>query len=97
LGRVRTDDLEADALDALECLATGDEGREDEVAEGAVVEQQRAQRVAFDRDVARRLRRDGRHEDGLPGKEIELAEEARGAVPDELVPGGVEDRDLALL
>ena len=96
LGRARPDDLEADPLDALERLSPGDEGREDEVAERPVVEQQRAQRVAVDRDVAQRLRHDRGHEDGLPGEKVQLAEKARGAVADDLVAGRVEDRHLAL-
>ena len=95
LGRTRADDLEADPLDALQRLAAGDEGREEEVAERSVVEQERAQRVAVDRDVAQRLRHDRGEEDGLTGEEVQLAEEARGAVPDDLVAGRVEDRDLA--
>ena len=83
-------------MDALERLPAGDEGREDEVAERSVVEQERAQRVAVDCDVAQRLRHDRGQEDGLPGEEVQLAEEAGGAVADDLVAGRVEDRDLAL-
>ena len=67
-----------------------------EVAERAVLEQERAQRVAVDRDVAQRLRDDRGQEDGLPGEQVHLAEEARGAVADDLVAGRVEDRHLAL-
>ena len=37
----------------------------------------------------------GVDEDRLPGQEVQLAEEAGGAVPDELVPGCVDDRDLS--
>ena len=96
LGRARSDDLEADPLDALERLPAGDEGREDEVAERSVVEQECAQRVAVDRDVAQRLGHDRGQEDGLPGEEVQLAEEAGGAVADDLVAGRIEDRDLAL-
>ena len=96
LGRTRPDDLEADPLDALERLPAGDEGREDEVAERSVVEQERAQRVAVDRDVAERLCHDRGQEDGLPREEVQLAEEAGGAVADDLVAGRIEDRHLAL-
>ena len=42
LGRARPDDLDADPLDGLQRLPPGDEGREDEVAERCVFEQQRA-------------------------------------------------------
>jgi len=93
---VRPDDLEADPLDALERLPAGDEGREDDVAERSVVEQERAQRVAVDRDVAERLRHDRGQEDRLPGEQVQLAEEAGGAVSDDLVAGRIEDRHLAL-
>ena len=64
--------------------------------ERAVLEQQRAQRVAVDRDVAQRLRDDRGQEDGLAGEEVHLAQEARRAVADDLAAGGVQDRDLAL-
>jgi hypothetical protein len=46
LRRARPDDLEADTLDTLEGLPSRDEGREDEIAEGAVLEQKAPQRVA---------------------------------------------------
>ena len=82
--------------DPLQRLAPGDERREHEVAERSVLEQQRAQRVAVDGDVAQRLRDDRGQEDGLPGEQVQLAEEAGGAVADDLVAGRVEDRDLAL-
>ncbi len=95
-GRVRPDDLETDALDPLERLAPRDEGRQHEVAERAVLVQQRAQRVAVDRDVTQRLGDDRRDEHRLPGQQVQLAEEARCAVADDLVAGRVEDRDLAL-
>ena len=51
---------------------------------------------ALDRDVAHRLGDDGGEEDGLAGEQVHLAEEAGGAVADDLVPGGVGDRGLAL-
>ena len=94
--RARPDDLDADALDALERLPPSDEGREDEVAERSVVEQQCAQRLAIDRDVAQRFGHDRRHEHGLSRQEVQFAEKARGAVADDLVAGRVKDRHLAL-
>ena len=93
--RARPDDLQPDPLHALERLPAGDEGREDEVAQRAVVEQEGAQRVALDRDIAERFRHDRRQEDGLPGEQVELADEAGGAVADDLAAGRVEDGDLA--
>ena len=63
---------------------------------GAVLEEQRPQRFAVDRDVAQRLGDDRGQEDGLPGEQVHLAEEARGAVADDLVARRVEDRHLAL-
>ena len=81
---------------ALQRLAPRDEGREQQVAERPVLEEQRPQHLALDRDVAQRLRDDRRQEHGLPGEQVQLAEEARRAVADDLVARGVEDRDLAL-
>ena len=95
LGSVRADDLEADPLHALQRLAAGDEGGEEEVAEWAVLVEQRPQCAALDRDVPERLGHERVDEDRLPGQEVQLAEKARGAVPDQLVPGGVDDRDLS--
>ena len=83
-------------VDLLQRLAPLDERREQQVAERPVLEQQRPQHVAVDGDVAQRLRDDGGEEDGLPGEQVHLAEEAGGAVADDLVAGRVEDRDLAL-
>ena len=88
--------FEPDALDALERLAPGDERRQQEVAQRPVLEQEPTESVAVDRDVAQRLRDDGGEEDGLPGKEVQLAEEPRGAVADDLVAGRIEDGHLAL-
>ena len=67
---------------------------ESEVAERAVLVEQREQRAAFDRDVPQRLGHEGVDEDRLSGQQVQLAEEAGGAVPDELVLGCVDDRDL---
>ena len=69
---------------------------EHEVAERPVLEQQRSQRVAVDGDVTQRLRDDRREEDRLPRQEVQLAQELRRPVADDLVAGGVEDRHLAL-
>ncbi len=91
---MRADDLQADPLHALQRLAAGDERGEQEVAERAVLVEERAQRAALDGDVPQRLGHERVDEDRLPGQEVQLAEEARGAVPDELVPGRVDDRDL---
>ena len=65
-------------------------------ASGAVVEQQRPQLVAVDGDVAHRLRDHRGQVDGLAREQVHLAEEARGAVADDLVARRVEDRRLAL-
>jgi hypothetical protein len=89
------DDLEADPCDALQRLTPCDERREQKVAERPVFVEERAQGAALDGDVAKRLGDESVDEDRLPGQEVQLAEEARRAVPDELVSGRVEDRDLA--
>jgi hypothetical protein len=78
----------------LERLTAGDEGGEDDVAERAVLVEERPQCCALDRDVPKRLGHERADEDGLPRQEIQLPEKARGAVPDQFVPGGVDDRDL---
>ena len=92
---MRADDLEADPLHALQRLAPGDERGEEQVAERAVLVEERAQRAALDRDVPQRLGHERVDEDRLSRQEVQLAEEARGAMPDELVPGRVDDRDLS--
>ena len=86
LGRTRAEDLDADAFDALQGLPPRDERRQHEIAQRGVLEQQRAEHVPVDCDVAQRLRRHHRPEDGLAGEEVQLAEEAGGAVADELLP-----------
>jgi hypothetical protein len=96
LGRAWPDDLDADPFDPLERLPAGDEGREHDIAERAVVEEKRAERIAVDRDVAERLCHDRGQENRLPGEEVQLAEETRGAMADYLVACRIEDRDLAL-
>src|SRR5262249_11889311 len=80
----------------LQQFASLDEGREQQFGERAVVEEQLLQVLAVDRDVAQRLGDDRGEEDGLPGEQVHLAEEAGGAVADDLVAGAVEDRELAL-
>ena len=80
----------------LQRLAPRDEGRQQQVAQRPVLEQQRPQRVAIDGDVPQRLRHDRRQEHGLAGQQVQLAEEPRRPVADDLVAGGVEDRHLAL-
>ena len=94
---VRPDDLDPDPVLALQQLAPLDEGGEQEVRERAVLEEQLAQHFAIDRDVAQRLGDDGGEEDGLAGEQVHLAEEAGGAVADDLPPGGIGDRHFALL
>ena len=93
---MRPDDLETDPLDPLERFAPGDEGRQHDVAERAVLVQKRSQHFAVDGDVAQRLGDDRGDEHGLPGQQVQLAEEAGRPVADDLVAGSVEDRDLAL-
>ena len=92
---MRPDDLHPDPFHALQRLAPRDERREHQVAERAVLVEERAQRAALDRDVAQRLGHERVDEHGLPRQEVQLAEEAGGAVPDEFVPGRVDDRDLS--
>jgi hypothetical protein len=92
----RADHLDAHPLLALECLAARHEARQQHVAERPVLEQQRAQLFAIDRDVAQRLRGHGRQVDGLAGHEVHLSHESRGAVAHDLLARGVEHSDLAL-
>ena len=61
-----------------------------------VLEQQRAQRLALDGDVAERLGHDRGDEHSLSGQEIELAEKARSPVTHDLVADRVTDRHLAV-
>ena len=96
VGRLRPDDVHADARAALQPLAARDERREQQVAERAVLEQQRLELLALDGDVAHRLGHDGRQVDGLAGQQVRLAEEAGRAVTDDLSSRGVEDGGLAL-
>jgi len=95
LRRPRADDLDADAVELLQRLPARHEGREQQVTQGTILEQQGAQLVTVDGDVAHRLRHHGREEHGLAGKEVDLAEESRGTVPDDLVSGSVHDGRFA--
>ena len=89
LRRARADDLDADAVDLLQRLAAGHERGEQQVAERR--RPRRAAGAATSRSTA--MYRigcgdDRRQVDGLAGQEVHLAEEARGAVPDDLVARG---------
>ena len=90
------DHLGPDPLKSLKRLAPGHERREQQVAQRPVVEEERPQLITVDRDVAQGLRDNRGEEDGLARQQVHLAEEARGAVPDDLVARRVEYRDLAL-
>ena len=96
LGRTRPHDLQADPPDPLQGFAPSDEGREQEVAELTVLEQQLAQDVPVDRDVAQGLIHDRGQERRLAREQVQLTQEFRGAAADDLVARRVEDRDLAL-
>ena len=97
LRRARADDLDSNPRHALQRLAPRDERRQHEIAERPVVVQQTPQVLPLHGDVAQRLGRNRGQVHGLTGEQVQLAEEARSAVTDELVAGGVEDRDLPLL
>src|SRR4029077_2725302 len=73
-----------------------DEGGQERVRERAVIEEQLPEGFAIDRDVAHRLCHFRREEDGLPGEEVYLPEEAGSAMADDLVAGAVEHRRLPL-
>jgi hypothetical protein len=94
---VWANDLDPDPLLALQQFAPLDEGRKQQVGERPVLEEQLAQHFAIDRDVAHRLGDDRGEEDGLTGEQVHLAEEAGGAVADDLVAGRVGDGNLALI
>jgi hypothetical protein len=96
LGGVRAHDLEADPLHPLQGFAPGNEGREHEIAERLILVEQRTHRVAVYRGVPQRLCDDRSDENRLAGKQVQLTEKARWPVPEYLVAGGIEDRDLAL-
>ena len=96
LGRAWPEHFHPDPLGSLQRLTARGEGRKQQVGEWRVVEQQRLEIVAVDRDVAHRLGDDRRQIRGLARQEIDLAEEARCAVPDDLVTRCVDDRGLAL-
>ena len=96
LGRARPHDLEADSLDPLQGFAPGDTGRQQDVAELTVLEQQPAQNFPVDRDIEQGLLHDGGQERRLAREQVQLAQEFRGAAADDLVARRVEDRDLTL-
>ena len=93
-GGVRADDLEADPLHSLQRLPPRDERGKDQIAQLAVLIEERAESTALDCDVPHRLDDERIHEHRLPGEEVQLAEKARRALPDQLVPGRVDDRDF---
>ena len=67
-----------------------------EIAERAVLVEEQAQGAALDRDVAKRLEHERADENRLTREEVQFSEEAGGALPDDLIPGRVDDRDLSL-
>jgi hypothetical protein len=95
LGRMRPDDLGTDTVPRLKPLPARHEGPEQQVAERAVLEQERSQLLTLDGDVADRLGHDGREEDGLSREQVRLAEEAARAVAVDLCTGLVEDGRVA--
>ena len=94
---MRSDDLDPDPLLALQPFAPLDEGGEQQIGERAVLEKQLPQHFPLDCDVAQGLGDDGGEEDGLAGEQVHLAEEAGGAVADDLATGGIGDRHLTLI
>jgi hypothetical protein len=73
----------------------GHERGEKEVAERAVFVENRVQCSALDGDVLQRLGHERAHEQRLPRQEVQLPEDARRPVPDQLVPVRVDDRGLS--
>src|SRR5439155_24520449 len=69
---------------------------QNELAELTVLLEERPERLPVERDVAQRLRHFRRHEDRLPGEQVQLAEEARRPVAHDLPARRVLDRDLAV-
>jgi ParB-like chromosome segregation protein Spo0J len=96
LRAARADDLQADTFHALQRLSSGDERREQEVAQRPVLVEELAQCRTLDGDVLEWLGYEGVDEDRLPRQEVQLPEEPGRAVPDELVPGCVNDGDFSL-
>ena len=92
----RADDLDPDPLALLEQFAPLDERGEEQIGQRAVLEEQPPEDFAVDGDVAHRLGHDRPEEDGLPGEQVHLPEEARGAVADDLAAAGIGHGDLAL-
>ena len=79
----------------LKPLPASHERPEQQVAERAVLEQERSQLLTLDGDVAHRLGHYGREEDGLSREQVRLPEEAARAVAVDLRAGLVEDGRLA--
>ena len=96
LGRLRSDDLQAEAVDALETFTARDERRQHDVTEWTVFIEQRPQRVTLNGEIAQRRSGHRRNEHRLAREQVQLAQEPRRSVTDDLVAGGVEDRRLAL-
>ena len=95
-GRVRADDLQPEPRDRLQRLPPRDERGQDEVAQRPVLEQQLPHDVAVHPDVAQGLHGHRGDEHRLAGQQVQLAEEPRRAVADDLLAGRVDYRDLAL-
>ena len=93
---MRPDDLHPDPLHALQRLASGDERREEQIAEWTVFVEEQQQRAALDCDVAKRFDHESAHENCLTRKEVQFAKESGGALPYQLVAGRVDDRDFSL-
>src|SRR4029079_6574333 len=83
-------------MHALQRLPTGYEGRKQQVAERAILEQERSQGLAVDRDIPQLTRDHRRQEDRLPGQQVHLPGESRRAMADALVAGRILDLHLAL-
>ena len=82
-------------MHALQRLAPRDEGGQEQIAERAVLVEEQAQGAALDRDVTKRLEHERADENRLTREEVQFSEEAGGALPDDLIPGRVDDRDLS--
>src|SRR5436309_14613969 len=90
------DDLKPEPCHLLQRLPSGDERPQQQLAKRPVVEQQLPQRVPVDREVTQGLGDFRGQEGALPRQQVQLAEEVRPSLPNDLVAGAVEQRDLAL-
>ena len=96
-GRVaRTDDLRTDAAARLQQLAPFDQRAQDQVRERGVIEQQLAQLLARNRDVAHRPGHDRGDEHRLPAQKVDLPEKSWSGMANDLVPVAVQYRGFAL-